>query len=99
MSSGRGVRGLSESDSHHCPLVLDDIAVAKGFHFPCIIYLREYGLPIGEIGKDVRDQRLEWFLKTDTHKNKICRENCLDVCVDYNNRVMTTNQYLKKLIS
>lgn len=33
----------------------------------------------------MRKEREEWFKNHDTHGDKICRENCLDVCVDYNN--------------
>ena len=40
------VRGLNEGDSHRCGLVLDDIAVNQGKHYPCIIYMRESGKAI-----------------------------------------------------
>lgn len=94
---GRGVRGLEETDSHKCPLVLDDMAVLSGYHFPCIIYLREGGDPIGRIDKSVRTQRYEWFKNTDVFKDKICRGNCLDVCVDYNKKVMDKNISIQTL--
>jgi len=32
LNEGKSVRGLSESDSHKCAIVLDDMAVAEGFH-------------------------------------------------------------------
>lgn len=85
---GRGVRGLLPSDNHHCPLVLDDMAVVSGEHYPCIIYLREQGDPIGAFTNmdDVRRARLEWSESHDCYRDTICRQNCLDVCVDYNNR-------------
>ena len=52
LANNRKVRGLQDCDTHKCPLVLDDVAVAKNFHFPCIIYMRERGNPIGKIGED-----------------------------------------------
>lgn len=83
---GRNVRGLAETDSHRCGLCLDDMAVAGGKHFPCIIYMREQGDAIGEVGPQMRTEREAWYRRHDTHKDPICKKNCLDVCVDYNNR-------------
>ena len=88
--NGWSVRGLSEEDNRQCPLVLDDMAVLNGQHYPCIIYLREHGSPIGKINrsiKTVRTKRLEWFKGHNSFDDPICRDNCLDVCIDYNNRV------------
>lgn len=93
--SGRNVRGLQATDTNKCPLVLDDMAVVGDYHFPCIIYMRERGNPIGKVGKNMRQERKEWFEKTDTHCDPICKGSCLDVCIDFNNKVMSCN---KKLI-
>jgi len=83
--NGRNVRGIKKSDSHKCSLVLDDMAIAQNYHFPCIIYLREIGNPIGKIDGDIRNDRNTWSSLHDTHKDPICQKNCLDVCIDYNN--------------
>ena len=83
---GRNVRGLRVMDSCKCALVLDDMAVLKGKHFPCIIYLRECGKPIGEMTENFRQQRQEWFEKHNSAQDPICANNCLDVCIDYNNK-------------
>ncbi len=80
------VRGLRPSDTSKCPLVLDDMAIAGNWHFPCIIYLREGGEPIGEINPWMREQRKDWYEKHNTHTDRICSGNCLDVCRDYNNK-------------
>ena len=82
---GRNVRGLNDCDARVCRLVLDDMAVAGGKHFPCIIYLREGGNPIGTVSPFMRKEREEWCNNHDTHDDPICKKNCLDVCVDYNN--------------
>lgn len=87
MKNGRNVRGISDNDTNKCWLVLDDIAIVGGYHFPCIIYLREQGNPIGVVSKEMRIDRLNWLNHHNTHLDKICKENCLDVCIDYNNLV------------
>jgi MoaA/NifB/PqqE/SkfB family radical SAM enzyme len=83
---GRKVRGISSYDNHSCPLVLDDLAIVGDYHFPCIIYLREQGNPIGKINSNIRRDRQLWYSKHNTFNDRICRDNCLDVCVDYNNK-------------
>jgi pyruvate-formate lyase-activating enzyme len=94
-ANGRNVRGLTPNDTKKCPLVLDDMAVVGDYHFPCIIYMREQGNPIGKIGANMRNERQAWFAATNTHCDPICSKNCLDVCIDYNNRVMETNPGVK----
>lgn len=87
LKQGRNVRGFRETDSRRCGLVLDDMAVNGGKHFPCIIYMRENGKAIGPVGPNMRKEREEWYQTHDTHKDPICRKNCLDVCIDHNNCV------------
>lgn len=80
------VRGLKESDSHRCGLLYDDSMVAGGYHFPCIIHFREGGDPIGKVGTNMREERIEWAKTHNTYEDPICKKNCLDVCVEYNNK-------------
>jgi MoaA/NifB/PqqE/SkfB family radical SAM enzyme len=84
---GRSVRGLRKTDSKYCSLVLDDIAVNQNKHYPCIIYMRESGKAIGSMGFNTRNERRKWYESHNTHEDPICKKNCLDVCIDYNNRV------------
>lgn len=102
----RHVRGIRETDSHTCPLMQDDMAILNGNHYPCIIYMREQGAPVGKVDfratpqdaiKRVRQERLEWIETNDTHTNAICSKNCLDVCVDFNNKINDTNAGSPKL--
>ena len=83
----RNVRGIQKHDSNYCSLVLDDMAIAGKWHFPCIIYLREGGEPIGKVSDNMRTERFRWYLSHDSFKDNICKQNCLDVCIDYNNKV------------
>jgi len=84
--AGKHVRGISRQDHNRCKIVVDDMAVLNGEHYPCIIYLREQGEAIGQLNDNTRQQRWDWYKTHDTHKDQICKQNCLDVCVDFNNR-------------
>ncbi len=86
LTTGRSVRGLSEHDCRRCHLAIDDALVAGRWHFPCTIYFRERGEPIGKVGPSMRSDRAAWVERHDSHADPICHRNCLDVCVDYNNR-------------
>lgn len=85
-NNGRNVRGITERDSNRCALILDDSIIAGDYHFPCVIYMREGGSPIGVVSKEMRKERVKWSLEQDCYNDSICRKNCLDVCIDYNNR-------------
>lgn len=84
-SNGSPVRGI-ECGQRKCWLVRDDMAVMGGNHYPCIIYMRERGNPIGKVGPDMLDERTKWSDEHDCTKDPICKWNCLDVCVQYNRR-------------
>jgi len=83
---GRHVRG---NDENHLPcwLALDDMAVAGQHHWPCIIHLREGGQPIGEVNGSIRRDRAQWVSKFNPGTDPICRQMCLDVCIDYRRTV------------
>lgn len=90
-AEGRNVRGMTKNDFNKCALVLDDSVIAGDYHFPCVIYMREKGNPIGKISKDMRKERKKWFKDHDCYKDNICKNNCLDVCIDYNNKYHVFN--------
>jgi len=69
-----------------CPLLLDDMAAMGDDHYPCIIYMREGGDPIGKIGPKMREERHEWYKNHTPRTDKICSSQCLDVCREYNTR-------------
>ena len=87
IKNGRNVRGIAEKNCSQCPLVQDDSAIVGDSHFPCIIYLREQGEAIGKVGDTMRSDRIDWFKTHDTKKDPICSKNCLDVCIDFNDKV------------
>lgn len=89
--NNRRLRGISINDSHKCFLVLDDIAIVDNYHYPCIIFLREKGSPIGRIDykniQQIQKERIKWSNSINTYIHPICKENCLDVCIEHNNKV------------
>jgi hypothetical protein len=91
IKQGIPVRGIRETDSRRCGLAMDDMAVMGGNHYPCIIYMREGGAPIGPVGDGARQDRFTWSQSHNTHADPICKKNCLDVCVAYNNRFRELN--------
>jgi len=84
---GINVRGIKKGDSHQCSLIYDDSVVAGNKHFPCVIYMREGGNPIGEVNENMREDRIKWLKEHNTFKDPICKRSCLDVCICYNNKV------------
>jgi MoaA/NifB/PqqE/SkfB family radical SAM enzyme len=86
MKYGMPVRGHVEGDADSCSIPIDDSVVCGRYHFPCVIYMREQGEPIGTIGPNMRQERVEWAKNHRPKSDPICRKNCLDVCIDYNNR-------------
>lgn len=90
-AEGKNVRGMVETDSAKCGLVLDDSVIAGDFHFPCVIYMREKGEPVGLVTNNMRAERKAWYENHDCFKDDICRKNCLDVCIDYNNKFRDIN--------
>jgi MoaA/NifB/PqqE/SkfB family radical SAM enzyme len=85
-SIGAPVRGIAPGGCATCYLVRDDMAVMGGYHYPCIIYMRERGKPIGKVGPTMMQERAAWSDLHDCAADPICGKNCLDVCVQYNER-------------
>jgi len=94
---GRHVRGLEEKHRYlKCWIMLDDMAVARNYHFPCIIYLREGGDPIGKVGPHMRSVRLKFIKRHNPYEDPIFKKYCLDVCLDYNIVAQRTHKIINK---
>lgn len=85
--NNKTVRGLSKKDNDKCPLILDDLAIRGEHHYPCIIKLREGCKPIGKINQNFRQQRIKFYHNHNVLNDIVCKNNCLDVCRDYNKKV------------
>jgi MoaA/NifB/PqqE/SkfB family radical SAM enzyme len=85
------VRGICKNDSNKCNLMIDDMVIMNNNHYPCIIHMRESENPIGSVKnktiEEIRKERQLFISRHNTHEDPICRKNCLDVCIDYNNKV------------
>ena len=88
---GRDVRGLHCVDCHACALALDDATVAGDSHYPCNVYFREGGEPIGRVDNDMMKERAEWFENHNSYFDPICKTFCMDILRAYNNRVSDLN--------
>jgi uncharacterized Fe-S cluster-containing radical SAM superfamily protein len=82
--NGDHVRGLKETDSPMCGLVLDDSVIVGKYHFPCIIAFREHCKPIGKVGPNMRQERKEWMMNHNPLTDPICSTMCLDACSNFN---------------
>lgn len=91
-TSGRNVRGLRSGDSTKCALALDDVIVKGKYHYKCVIHMREGGDPLGEVNSGMREVRETFYRNHDAMVDAVCRKNCLDVCIDYNNKHAVLNK-------
>lgn len=85
---GRDVRGLRDGDTGKCSLVLDDVTIAGEHHYPCNVYFREGGKPIGDVGTpdEMLAARAKWYESHDSQTDPICSTMCMDLLRTYNNR-------------
>jgi len=82
--AGKNMRGIALDDNFKCELMKNDIAIVGDRHYPCLVYAREKGDPIGLIDGGVRSDRLRWYDMHDPKADPICREFCMDFKCEYN---------------
>ncbi len=92
------LRGFVGQETHettravpNCYLMLDDRCVDSEFYYPCNIYIRERGAPLGRYTED-DPETVAWrvwdFVQNhDVRKDPICRTCCPDVVREYNSYV------------
>jgi MoaA/NifB/PqqE/SkfB family radical SAM enzyme len=86
-NSGKNMRGSELGASHKCHLVRDDITIMGKYYFPCAVYAREGGKPIGEFDRDNESGRMEWFKIHDSYLDTICKQYCMDFKCRFNEKV------------
>jgi len=81
--------GLNMRGSHtsNCYLVLDDVTLVRDYHYPCAVYAREGGEPLGKITSNFKEERLQRFKRHDSHKDPICQKFCMDFKCRFNDQV------------
>jgi MoaA/NifB/PqqE/SkfB family radical SAM enzyme len=86
-NSGKNMRGSELGTSHKCHLVRDDITIMGKYYFPCAVYAREGGKPIGEFDQDNEYGRMKWFKNHDSYLDTICKQYCMDFKCRFNEKV------------
>lgn len=67
-----------------CKIAENDITIVGGNHYPCLVYFREGGKPIGRLEGNIMGQRQDW-VKTHKPKNdEICKKYCMDFKCEFN---------------
>ena len=97
-NNSRNMRGLTEHNCNKCFMALDDISIVGKYHFPCAVYAREGGTPIGIIGAQMESERLTWLRNHNSHTDKICQEFCMDFKCDFNDKFYTINKNIAKIL-
>jgi MoaA/NifB/PqqE/SkfB family radical SAM enzyme len=82
--SGLNMRGIAPEENFKCELMRNDISILEDCHYPCLVYAREGGSPIGRIDGDVRGDRDKWYAQHDPKTDAICKEFCMDFKCEFN---------------
>lgn len=80
-NEGSDMRGCN---SKKCGIALSDISVVGENHYPCLVYFREKGLPIGKIHENWQAQRQEWVKNHNPQQDPICKKFCMDFKSEFN---------------
>ena len=67
-----------------CGIAKNDVTIVGKHHYPCLVYFREGGSPIGEINQSMIEDRLKWSIEHDTLKDPICSKYCMDFKCEFN---------------
>ena len=86
-NEGKNIRGSHLGRSRKCHLVRDDITIAGEDYYPCAVYAREGGEPIGKFGPDNEQGRMKWFMEHNSYEDEICKKFCMDFKCRFNEKV------------
>jgi MoaA/NifB/PqqE/SkfB family radical SAM enzyme len=86
-NSGLNMRGSDLSDTSKCHLIKDDLTIFGEDYYPCAVYVREKGKPIGKFNGNNTIERYKWFENHDAHKDPICKKFCMDFKCRFNSKV------------
>lgn len=72
-----------------CGIAKNDITVVGDKHYPCLVYFREKGQPIGNLNNpNLLQQRDDWSRNHDCLTDPICSRYCMDFKCDFNQTLM-----------
>lgn len=86
-NQGLNMRGSALATTGRCHLVRDDLTIFGRDYYPCAVYAREKGRPIGQFGPGNVQERADWFSQHDSHEDSICKKFCMDFKCRFNDRV------------
>lgn len=86
-NNGLNMRGSDLSETSKCHLVKDDLTILGENYYPCAVYAREKGQPIGKFSSNNVEERYQWFEKHDAYKDPICQKFCMDFKCKFNSKV------------
>jgi organic radical activating enzyme len=67
-----------------CYIVKNDITIVGDSHYPCLVYFREGGNPIGKLSSKSILERIEWTKQHDCLRDPICSKYCMDFKCEFN---------------
>lgn len=70
-----------------CHIVKNDITIVGSHHYPCLIYFREGGKPIGRLSEKIMNERRIWFENHNSKKDIVCNKYCMDFKCEFNRNV------------
>lgn len=88
-NAGLNIRGSWLSTTSRCHLVRDDITLFGDNFYPCAVYVREKGSPIGTFDNNNIAAREQWFREHNSHTDEICLQYCMDFKCRFNDIVET----------
>lgn len=90
--------GLADEETQsvmkHCFIPLTERTIDGQHYYPCSIYLRHYGAPLGDLHDpfEVQQQRIREFVRHhDCRSDPICVTNCTNCCKVFNVRANLTS--------
>ncbi len=90
-----GTAALRDAPEWRCYVPLSERTFDGEAYYPCSVYLREGGAPIGSADEPAEVQRqktAEWVAATDCRKDPICRSFCLHCTRVYNDAANRARQ-------
>jgi len=87
--SACGLKDPESQNLRHCFIPMTERTIDGSHYFPCSIYLRYYGNPIGDLTDSVETQQeriMDFVRNHDCRLDPICREHCINCCKTFNLR-------------